>query len=205
MFAHVRIAFVLLLAMTLLTGVVYPLFVTAAGQALFNDRANGSLLLRDGRVRGSALIGQSFSDAKYFWPRPSATGPMPYNAASSSGSNLALSNPAWTEAIQTRVAALRSADPGNTAPVPIDLVTTSASGLDPHISPAAARCQAARVARARGLSVAAVERLIDHLTEPRQWGILGAPRVNVLRLNLELDHPGWGFDRPKDHSWKDPI
>jgi K+-transporting ATPase ATPase C chain len=179
-----------LLLFTLLTGVAYPLAVTGIAQLVFPAQANGSLLVRDGTIVGSALIGQPFDDPKYFWSRPSATGPAGYNGAASSGSNLGPLNDDLTTAIAGRIAALRAADPGNTAPVPIDLVTSSASGLDPHISPAAARYQAARVARARGLAESAVLTLVAEHTRPRQLGILGEPVVAVLPLNLALDALG---------------
>jgi K+-transporting ATPase ATPase C chain len=179
-----------LLLFTLLTGVAYPLAVTGIAQLVFPAQANGSLLVRDGAIVGSALIGQPFDDPKYFWSRPSATGPAGYNGAASSGSNLGPLNDDLTTAIAGRIAALRAADPGNTAPVPIDLVTSSASGLDPHISPAAARYQAARVARARGLAESAVLTLVAEHTRPRQLGILGEPVVAVLPLNLALDALG---------------
>jgi K+-transporting ATPase ATPase C chain len=168
---------------TLLTGGAYPLVVTAAAQALFPAQANGSLI----GDRGSRLIGQSFAEQKYFWSRPSATAPGPYNAAASAGSNLGPTNPALAAAVQQRVQALRAADPTNVAPVPIDLVTASASGLDPHISPAAARYQCERVARARKLEPQLVQLLIDQNTEGRSLGVLGEPRVNVLALNRALD------------------
>ena len=182
-----RPALVLFLVLTLLTGMAYPLLVTAAAQALFPAQAAGSLILRDGKPVGSVLIGQNFSDPGHFWSRLSATGPMPYNAAASSGSNLGPLNPALTDAVKGRLDALRAADPGNTAPVPVDLVTASASGLDPHISPAGARYQVARVARARGLPADKVEALVDQHTDEPLFGILDEPRVNVLRLNLALD------------------
>lgn len=187
MWKEIRPALVSLLGLTLLTGVAYPLAVTGLSQALFPHQANGSVLVKDGKAVGSALIGQSFSDPKYFWGRPSATGPMPYNAAASSGSNLGPTNPALLEAVRGRVQTLREADPGNMAPVPVDLVTASASGLDPHISPAAARYQVARVAHARGLEESVVARQVARFTEERQFGFMGEPRVNVLRLNLALD------------------
>jgi K+-transporting ATPase ATPase C chain len=183
----IRPAAVLLALFTLVTGLLYPLAVTGLAQVVFPAQANGSLIERNGRVVGSALIGQSFDDPSYFWGRPSATSPFPYNAAASSGSNLGPSNPALTAAVQTRIAALRAADPSNTAPVPADLVTASGSGLDPHISVAAALYQAPRVAHARGLDVAVVGQLVDRYTEGPQLGLLGAPRVNVLKLNLALD------------------
>lgn len=187
MLAQLRTAVLMLLVLTVLTGVAYPLLVTGIGQVLFHDEARGSLVPSAGAPRGSALIGQPFTDPKYFWSRPSATGPVPCNAAASTGSNLAIGNPAQLDAIRSRVAALRAADPGNSAPIPIDLVTASGSGLDPHISPAAAAYQAPRVARARHIDSATVKRLIDRCTEPRQWGVFGEPRVNVLLLNLRLD------------------
>jgi K+-transporting ATPase ATPase C chain len=167
--------------------VAYPLVVTGVAQVVFPHQANGSLIVRAGRTMGSALIGQPFDDPKYFWGRPSGTSPFGYNAASSSGSNLGPTNPAQIAAVQGRVEALHAADPGNTAPVPVDLVTASGSGLDPHISPAAALYQAPRVARVRGLSPETVRRLVERHTEGRWLGLLGEPRVNVLALNLALD------------------
>jgi K+-transporting ATPase ATPase C chain len=178
---------VLLALFTLLTGLVYPLAVTGLAQAVFPIQANGSLMAHNDRIVGSALIGQPFDDPRYFWGRPSATAPFPYNAAASSGSNFGPSNPALIAAVQARIAALRAADPGNTLAVPGDLVTASASGLDPHISVAAALYQAPRVARARGLTSEAVAQLVAQQTEGRQLGFLGEPRVNVLKLNLALD------------------
>jgi len=185
--AHIRPALVLLIVLSVLTGLVYPVVVTGIAQLVFPRQANGSLIVRDGKVVGSALIGQPFDDPKYFWGRPSATSPFPYNAASSSGSNQGPTNPALYDAVKGRVEALRAADPGNTAPVPVDLVTASGSGLDPHISPAAAMFQARRVARERGLPDAAVRELVRAHTEGRQFGVLGEPVVNVLLLNLALD------------------
>ena len=182
-----RPALVLFAALTLITGVAYPLLVAGAAQALFPSQAAGSLILRDGKPVGSALIGQNFSDPGHFWSRLSATGPMPYNAAASSGSNLGPLNPALTDAVKGRVDALRAADPGNKAPVPVDLVTASASGLDPHTSPAAAYYQVARVAKARGLPVEKVQALVDQQVEQPLLGFLGEPRVNVLQLNLALE------------------
>ena len=181
-----RPALVLFLALTLLTGVAYPLLVTGLAQLLFPDQAAGSLILRDGKPVGSRLIGQNFTDPGHFWGRPSATSPMPYNALASSGSNQGPLNPALADAVKGRVDALRAADPGNTAPVPVDLVTASASGLDPHISPAAARYQAARVARVRHLPLEKVQELVAQETETPWLGLLGEPRVHVLRLNLAL-------------------
>ena len=182
-----RTALLTLLMLTLVTGIAYPLAVTALAQLLFPHAANGSVMLRDGKAVGSDLIGQPFSDPRYFWSRPSATTPFAYNSGASTGSNLGPTNPALTDAVKTRIEALRAADPGNTAPVPIDLVTASGSGLDPHISPAAATYQIARVARVRGMPVSQVEKLVSAQTEKRQLGILGEPRVNVLALNLALD------------------
>ncbi len=169
------------------TGLLYPAAVTGVAKTLFPFQAEGSLVLQDGKAVGSALIGQNFSSPRYFWGRPSATGPMAYNATGSSGSNLGPTNPALADAVKARVAALKAADPTNTAPVPVDLVSASASGLDPHISMAAARYQAARVARERGLSPDAIQRLIQANTEARDLAVLGEPRVNVLKLNLALD------------------
>ena len=173
--------------LTVLTGLAYPLLVTGISQVAFPHQANGSLIVRDSKTLGSELIGQNFSAPKYFWGRPSATATSPYNAAASGGSNLGPLNPAQKEAVEGRVKALREADPSNTAPIPIDLVTASASGLDPHISPAAAQWQASRIARVRGLNEAEVSTLIEQHTEKRQLGLLGEPRVNVLALNMALD------------------
>jgi K+-transporting ATPase ATPase C chain len=183
----IRPAVTLFLVMTVLTGIVYPFAVTGLAQVLFHDQAAGSLVMADGHAVGSRIIGQSFSDPKYFWSRPSATAPQPYNALASSGSNLGPLNPALTDAVGTRIAALKAADPTNSLPVPVDLVTASASGLDPDISIAAARYQAARVARIRGLDPAAVLSLIDGHARGRLLGLVGEPRVNVLELNLALD------------------
>ena len=185
--AILRPALVLFTVLTLVTGLAYPLVVTGAAQSLFPAQAAGSLILRDGKPVGSSLIGQNFSDPGHFWGRPSATGPMPYNAAASSGANPGPLNPALVGAVKGRVAALRAADPGNSAPVPVDLVTASASGLDPHISPAAAHYQLARVAKARGLPLEKVQVLVEQHTEQPLLGFLGEPQVNVLRLNLALD------------------
>jgi K+-transporting ATPase ATPase C chain len=174
--------------LTVVTGVVYPLLVTGVAQLAFPEKANGSLILREGGYAGSELMGQPFDDPKYFWGRLSATPDFPYNSSSSSGSNLGPSNPALVEAVKARVEALQKADPGNKSSIPIDLVTSSGSGLDPHITAAAALYQAPRVARARGLSEDQIRRLLDQFSEGRQWSFLGEPRVNVLKLNLALDH-----------------
>ncbi|CPL28355.1 potassium-transporting ATPase subunit C [Bordetella pertussis] len=182
-----RAALVIFLALSVLVGLLYPLATTGVARLLWPFQAGGSLLEQDGRVVGSALIGQSFTDPRYFWGRPSAIAPMPYNAAASGGSNLGPANPALAQAVRARIAALRAADPGNPAPIPVDLATASGSGLDPHISPAAAGYQAARVARARGLPTATVEQLIARHTERPVPDILGEPVVNVLALNLALD------------------
>jgi potassium-transporting ATPase KdpC subunit len=185
--ANVRPALVLLLLLTVLTGFIYPLLVTALAQLLFPRQAAGSLVMRDGHALGSRLIGQSFSDPGHFWGRPSATTPQPYNGTASTGSNLGPLNPALLDAVKPRIAALRAADPGNDAPVPIDLVTASASGLDPEISLAAAEYQAARVARVRRLAPEQVQALIAQHSARRLLGVLGEPRVNVLELNMALD------------------
>jgi len=185
--AQVFPAVMLTIALTILTGLLYPLAITRVAQALFPHQSNGSLIVETGRVVGSHLIGQPFDDPKYFWGRLSATSPFPYNAASSSGSNLGPTNQALIDAVKQRVAALRAADPGNTAPIPVDLVTASASGLDPHISEAAAFYQVPRVARVRRLSEETVRRLVQQHTEGRQFGVLGEPRVNVLELNRALE------------------
>jgi len=182
-----RPALVLFAVLTLICGVLYPFAVTGIAQAAFPARANGSLIEKDGQVLGSALIGQQFTGAGYFWGRPSATGPMPNNGAGSGGSNQGPLNPALQEAVKGRIAALREIDPGNTAPVPVDLVSASASGLDPEISLAAAQYQAARVARARGLAPERVNGLVRQHTQLRALGLFGEPRVNVLALNLDLD------------------
>jgi K+-transporting ATPase ATPase C chain len=182
-----RPALVLFALLGALTGLIYPMAVTGAANALFPSQAAGSMIVQGGNIVGSKLIGQNFSDPKHFWGRPSATAPQPYNASASGGSNLGPLNPALVDAVKARVEALRAADPGNTAPVPVDLVTASASGLDPDISPAAARYQAARVARVRGVSVEQVNALVDRHTQAPLWGLLGEPRVNVLALNLALD------------------
>jgi K+-transporting ATPase ATPase C chain len=186
MIRTLRNAFGLFLVLTLVTGVVYPLAVTGIAVLAMPEQASGSVIIKDGKAAGSALLGQSFTEAKYFWGRPSATGPQPYNGGASSGSNLSPTNPALLDAINARVAALRAADPGNTAPVPVDLVTASGSGLDPHISPAAALYQVPRVARERGIPEAELRALVAAHTEGRTLGILGESRVNVLALNMAL-------------------
>lgn len=183
----VRPAVVLFVALSVVTGVAYPLAVTGIAKAVFPAQAAGSLIEAGGKTVGSALIGQNFSDPKNFWGRPSATSPMADNATASGGSNLGPLNPALVDAVKSRIAALQAADPGNTLPIPVDLVTASASGLDPDISVAAARYQAARVARARGLSTAQVETLIAQHGEGALLGFIGEPRVNVLTLNLALN------------------
>ncbi len=177
----------MLAVLTLITGVAYPLLVTGVAKIAFPEKANGSLVVRDQKVVGSALIGQGFDDPRHFWSRLSATTPSPYNAGASAGSNLGPTNEALAKNAKARVDALRAADPENTAPIPVDLVTSSGSGLDPHISPAAAEYQVRRVARARGLPEARVRAVVSKHTEARDLGILGEPRVNVLLLNLELD------------------
>jgi K+-transporting ATPase ATPase C chain len=183
----IRPAVSLFVLLTVVTGVVYPLAVTGVAKLAFPAQAGGSLVTRNGQVVGSSLIGQNFSDPKYFWGRPSATSPMPYNAANSSGSNQGPSNPALVDAVKGRVAALQAADPGNHTPVPVDLVTASGSGLDPEISLAAAEYQVARVALARGLAPDIVKSLVARQTTERLFGLLGERRVNVLQINLELD------------------
>lgn len=177
-------SFVLLSA---ITGILYPLAVTGIGQAAFPDQVNGSLIRQSGQIKGSELIGQQFSQPRYFWGRPSATAPFAYNGLASGGSNLGPTNPALKTAVEERIKALHEADPENTAPVPVDLVTASASGLDPHISPAAAEYQLQRVAKARGLQAKQVRQLVTQYTEAPQFGIFGEERVNVLQLNLALD------------------
>jgi K+-transporting ATPase ATPase C chain len=186
----IRQSIVMLAVLTIVTGIVYPLIVTGLAQALFARAANGSVIERDGKALGSELIGQPFSAPKYFWPRPSATASFANNSAASSGSNLGPTNPALADTVRQRIQALRAVDPGNTAPVPVDLVTASGSGLDPHISPAAAQYQLARVARVRGMRPEQVARFVARATEGRQLGLLGEPRVNVLQLNLLLDGKG---------------
>jgi K+-transporting ATPase ATPase C chain len=193
MVSQLRPAFFILLIFTIITGIIYPLVVTGIAQVAFPHQANGSLIVIAGRTFGSELIGQQFDAPKYFWGRLSATGAFPYNAynaenlTASSGSNYGPLNPALMERIQARIDALKAADPHNTAPIPVDLVTASGSGLDPHISVAAANYQVHRVATARGLNEAEVKSLVEEYTEARQLGFLGEPRVNVLLLNLALD------------------
>ena len=184
---QLRPALVLFAVLSLITGLLYPLAVTGVAQLAAPDAANGSLITKDGKPVGSALIGQAFGDPGHFWSRPSATSPMPYNASNSAGSNQGPMHPALSDAVKARVAALRAADPGNTAPVPVDLVTASASGLDPHISRAAADYQVARVARVRGLPEQRVRELVEQHTELPLLGFIGEARVHVLRLNLAID------------------
>jgi len=188
MWRQFRTAIIFLVVFTVITGVVYPLFVTGIAQAFFHRQANGSLIVSNGTVEGSELIGQPFSDPSYFWGRLSATSPYPYNAASSSGSNYGPDNPALVDEVQSRINALKSVDPDNKLPIPVDLVTSSGSGLDPDISVAAADYQINRVARYRNLSLVQVSTLVKRYTKGRQLGILGEARVNVLQLNLALDN-----------------
>jgi K+-transporting ATPase ATPase C chain len=190
MLRTVKEALLMLVVLTLLTGVAYPLLVTGIAQVVFPYQAGGSLIERDGKLAGSELVGQPFTDPKYFWSRPSTTSPMPYNAGASSGSNQGPLNPALADAVKARIDALRAADPGNTASVPVDLVTASASGLDPHISVAAADFQLRRVARVRGLAPDRVQALVAQHTDARFLGLLGEPVVNVLQLNMDLDRIG---------------
>jgi len=188
MIKHFKPAIILFILLSLLTGVIYPAIVTGLAQLLFPNEANGSLIKDgSGKPTGSGLVGQPFSNPGHFWGRPSATGPFPYNAGASSGSNLGPTNPALIDAVKSRIAALTAADPDNKAPVPVDLVTASASGLDPHISPAAAEYQINRIAKARHIDPAKLRKLVEMYTEARQLGFLGEPRVNVLTLNLALD------------------
>ena len=182
-----RPALVLFILLSIVTGILYPLAATGLSRVLFADQAAGSLVTRDGKVVGSDLIGQNFHEPGHFWSRPSATSPMPYNASASGGSNQGPLNPALVDAVKGRVEALKAAEPGNALPVPVDLVTASASGLDPHISVAAAQYQAARVGRVRGVAADALATLIERHTEGRLFGLLGEARVNVLELNLDLD------------------
>ena len=194
--SQLRPALLSLVFFTVLTGLLYPAVVTGLAQVLFPAQANGSLILREGKPVGSELIGQPFREPKYFWSRPSATSPQPYNAAASGGSNLGPTNPDLEKAVAERIRALREADEGNSAPVPVDLVTASGSGLDPHISPAAASYQVPRVARLRGLKEEDLRKLVAEYTEDRQLGVLGEARVNVLRLNLALDSLGGARQAP---------
>lgn len=187
MITVLRNALMSLLLLTLITGVIYPLAVTGLGQLFFPRQANGSVIERDGKALGSDLIGQSFSSPKYFWGRPSATAPFANNSASSGGSNLGSSNPALAGVVTQRIKTLRDADPGTTTAVPVDLVTSSASGLDPEISPAAAAYQVSRVARVRGIPPTQVQALVEQASAGRTFGLLGEPRVNVLKLNLLLE------------------
>lgn len=187
MASTIRPALTMLGLFTVLTGFLYPAVVTGVSQVVFPSQANGSLIRKSGQVIGSELIGQFFDEPGYFWSRPSATAPTPYNAGASTGSNLGPLNPALRDAVAQRIKALHEADPGNGAPVPIDLVTTSGSGLDPHISPAAAYYQVPRVARVRGLDLVRVRQLVDAHVEGRTFGLLGEPCVNALKLNLALD------------------
>ena len=180
-------ALILLIALSVLTGMIYPALVTGLANVVFPNQANGSLLENEGKIVGSRLIGQNFADPGHFWGRPSATGPMPYNAAASSGSNQGPLNPALEAAVKGRIAALQANNPGQSAPIPVDLVTASASGLDPHISVAAALWQVPRIAGQRRLAETEITSLVSKHTEGRQWGLLGEPRVNVLALNLALD------------------
>jgi len=194
MWNQLRTAGLMLLTFTVLTGLVYPLAITGISQVAFSQQANGSLITRSGKPIGSELIGQPFDDPKYFWSRPSATTPFPYNAGSSSGSNLAVTNPAQFDAIRTRIAKLRDSGVSPATPMPVDLVTASGSGLDPLISVAAADVQVSRIARTRGLPEDRVRQVVRRCMEGRQWGVLGEPRVNVLKLNLELDAAAGGTD-----------
>lgn len=175
------------IVLTIVTGVIYPLLVTGIAQGLFFEKANGSLIFRNGKPVGSTLIGQSFDDPRYLWGRPSATAPVPYNSASSSGSNLGPLNPALIDAVKSRIAAIQSVDPNNKNPIPVDMVTASASGLDPHISLAGAEYQISRIARLRGLSEDTVRDIVHHYTSNRFLGLIGEPVVNVLEVNLALD------------------
>jgi K+-transporting ATPase KdpC subunit len=184
---HIRPAILSFLILTIITGILYPLFVTGIAQVFFHNKANGSLIYQDGKAIGSSLIGQSYDDPKYFWGRLSATSPIQFNSASSSGSNLGPSNPALIDAVQARIKALKSVDPENKNPIPVDLVTSSASGLDPHISLASAYYQVPRISRLRGLSQNAVEDIVRQHIKGRLLGIIGEPVVNVLEVNLELD------------------
>ena len=187
MYILIRNALMSLLLFTILTGIIYPLVVTGIAQVIFPEQANGSIIVKNGKAVGSGLIGQQFEDPKYFWGRLSATGPYPYNGAASTGSNLGPNNPDLTAAVEARIKALRETEPGNAMKIPVDLVTASGSGLDPHISPAAAEYQLHRVAKARGIDDTVVRTLVAQHTQDRWLGVLGEPAVNVLALNLALD------------------
>ena len=197
MLSMIRSAFMSVVIFTVITGLLYPLTVTGISQVIFPRQANGSIITKNGRPVGSSLIGQQFADPKYFWGRLSATEPFPYNGGASSGANRGPNNPALITAVQRRIAALRAADPDNTARIPVDLVTASGSGLDPHISPAAASYQVHRISRVRRIDEARVHALVTAHVEDRQFGVLGEPRINVLRLNLALDEldQTWGLNR----------
>ncbi len=184
---QIKQVILIFVVLSIITGIIYPLFVTGIAQLFFRNQANGSLIYQNGKAVGSTLIGQAFNDPKYFWGRISATSLVSFNASSSSGSNLGPSNPALLEAVKARIKALRMADPGNVNPIPVDLVTSSASGLDPHISLAAAYYQAPRIARLRGLSEDTIKILIAKHASGRLFGLIGEPAVNVLELNLALD------------------
>lgn len=185
----IRPAVSLFIVLTIITGLAYPAVVTGLAMTLFPEQSGGSVIRREGKPVGSILIGQNFADTGHFWGRPSATAPQPYNGIASGGSNQGPLNPALVDAVKARIEALKSADPDNRQSIPVDLVTASASGLDPHISPAAAEYQVERVARARGMPIERVRALVIQATEDRQWGVFGEPRVNVLQLNLALDTP----------------
>lgn len=188
MLSYLKPAAIMLLLMTLLTGAIYPALVTVFAKIIYADKANGSLIKdQQGNLHGSQLIGQSFNDPKYFWGRASATSPYSYNAGASSGSNLGPTNPALVDTVKARIAALQAVDPDNKTPVPVDLITASASGLDPHISPAAVEYQVNRIARTRNIDSEKLRELVQAHTENRQWGLFGEPRVNILKLNLALD------------------
>ncbi|MCX5679264.1 MAG: potassium-transporting ATPase subunit KdpC [Candidatus Omnitrophica bacterium] len=187
MFKELRSAISVFIILTIITGILYPLFVTGIAKAFFHTKANGSLIYRDGKIIGSALIGQPFDDPKYLWGRLSATSPVPYNSSSSLGSNIGPSNPLFLETVKARIEKLRAADPKNKVPIPVDLVTSSASGLDPHISLAGAYYQISRIAKHRGLSVNVVKNIIDRNTNGRLFGLIGEPVVNVLKVNMDLD------------------
>ncbi|WP_420263922.1 potassium-transporting ATPase subunit KdpC [Candidatus Magnetominusculus dajiuhuensis] len=195
--AVIRTSIISLVVFTVMLGIIYPMAMTGVSQVLFPDKANGSIIEKNGKAVGSALIGQPFSDPRYFWSRPSATTPYPYNASSSSGSNLGQNNPDLQKALSDRIAALKAADPENTQPIPVDLITASGSGLDPHISPAAALYQVRRVAKQRGIGEGLVLSLVETYKESRQLGILGDPVVNVVKLNMALDDVGVGRPRRK--------